>query len=64
MAMRTEIGTTFILPILRTLVDGATVVFKERIEQDIPIWEKAIYLDTPLLCDGDGPIRKYRKGFS
>ena len=62
--MRTKIGKAFILPILRTFVDGATVVFKEQVEQDIPIWENKIYLDTPLLCDGDGPIRKYRKWFS
>ena len=64
MIMRTKIGKAFILPILRTFVDGATVVFKEQVEQDIPIWENKIYLDTPLLCDGDGSIRKYRKWFS
>ena len=28
MIMRTKIGKAFILPILRTFVDGATVVFK------------------------------------
>jgi 3-ketosteroid 9alpha-monooxygenase subunit A len=41
--------------------------FKEEIryqvEQDIPIWENKVYLDSPILCDGDGPIAKYRKWF-
>jgi hypothetical protein len=32
-------------------------------EQDIPIWEHKMYLDNPVLCDGDGPIHHYRKWF-
>ena len=36
---------------------------KHQVEQDIPIWENKIYLDSPVLCDGDGPIAKYRKWF-
>ena len=35
----------------------------EQIEQDIPIWEHKRYEPRPLLCDGDGPIAKYRKWF-
>jgi len=31
-----------------------------QLEQDIPIWENKIYLPRPLLCDGDGPIGKFR----
>lgn len=34
-----------------------------QVEQDIPIWEHKIYKKDPLLCDGDGPIAKYRKWF-
>ncbi len=34
-----------------------------QLKQDIPIWENKIYLDSPALCDGDGPIAKYRKWF-
>lgn len=34
-----------------------------QVEQDIPIWENKVYLDNPILCDGDGPIAKYRKWF-
>ncbi len=36
---------------------------KYQVEQDIPIWENKVYLDNPVLCDGDGPIAKYRKWF-
>jgi hypothetical protein len=34
-------------------------VLSGQVEQDIPIWENKIYLENPLLCDGDGPIAKY-----
>jgi phenylpropionate dioxygenase-like ring-hydroxylating dioxygenase large terminal subunit len=34
------------------------------VEQDIPIWNNKRYVENPLLCDGDGPIAKYRKWFS
>ena len=36
---------------------------KYQVEQDIPIWENKVYLEEPILCDGDGPIAKYRKWF-
>jgi phenylpropionate dioxygenase-like ring-hydroxylating dioxygenase large terminal subunit len=31
------------------------------IEEDIPIWEHKVYRSAPLLCDGDGPIMRYRQ---
>jgi phenylpropionate dioxygenase-like ring-hydroxylating dioxygenase large terminal subunit len=34
------------------------------VEQDIPIWEHKRYVEAPILCDGDGPIAKYRKWFN
>jgi 3-ketosteroid 9alpha-monooxygenase subunit A len=34
-----------------------------QVNQDIPIWENKVYLEEPTLCDGDGPIAKYRKWF-
>lgn len=34
------------------------------VEQDIPIWNNKSYVEDPILCDGDGPIAKYRKWFS
>jgi len=33
---------------------------KEDYARDIPIWEKKIYLERPLLARGDGPIMKLR----
>ena len=32
----------------------------KNLEQDIPIWENKIFQSQPLLCDGDGPIIRYR----
>lgn len=34
-----------------------------QVNQDIPIWEHKTYLNEPTLCDGDGPIAKYRRWF-
>lgn len=33
----------------------------KALAQDIPILENKIYRQSPVLCDGDGPIHKYRK---
>lgn len=35
-----------------------------QVEQDMPIWNNKKYAGNPILCDGDGPIAKYRKWFS
>ena len=35
-----------------------------EVGNDIPIWEHKIYQPNPILCDGDGPIAKYRKWFA
>jgi hypothetical protein len=32
-----------------------------QLMQDAPIWENKIYRETPQLCDGDGPIFKFRQ---
>ncbi len=34
-----------------------------QVQQDIPIWENKKYAKTPMLCDNDGPIIKYRQWF-
>ena len=34
-----------------------------QVQQDIPIWEHKTYHERPMLCDGDGPIAKYRRWF-
>ncbi len=35
-----------------------------QIEEDSIIWERKIYREKPMLCDGDGPIAKFRKWYS
>ncbi|WP_392532297.1 Rieske 2Fe-2S domain-containing protein [Nostoc sp. C117] len=37
---------------------------KEAQDEDITIWENKIYCSDPILCDGDGPIMKYRRWVS
>lgn len=42
----------------------AAAIVKDIVKQmneDIPIWEHKAYLETPMLCDGDGPIGAYRR---
>lgn len=34
-----------------------------QLEEDKPIWEHKIYRPLPILCDGDGPIAKFRKWY-
>ncbi len=45
------------------LVDGLIAEIVRQVEQDIPIWENKVFRDAPILCDGDGPIAKYRRWF-
>jgi hypothetical protein len=45
--------------VARGVVDN--VVY--QVGQDIPIWEHKKYLESPILCDSDGPINRYRKWF-
>ena len=40
-----------------------TLIGKTGVEGDIPIWENKIFHKYPLLCDGDGPIMRFRKYF-
>ena len=32
-----------------------------QMSQDQPIWENKVFLEKPLLCDGDGPIAEFRR---
>lgn len=36
----------------------------KQLDEDTPIWENKIYQPNPTLCDGDGPIAKFRKWYS
>lgn len=47
----------------RLFADGTRDNIVLGVEQDIPIWEHKRYVANPILCDGDGPIAKYRKWF-
>lgn len=47
----------------KMLAYGVMAELKNQVENDIPIWEHKIYLESPTLCDGDGPIHQYRKWF-
>jgi len=34
------------------------------LEGDLPIWHNKFHLRNPILCDGDGPIMRFRKYFA
>jgi len=34
---------------------------ERQLGQDIPIWENKIYVNPPLVVDGDGPIGIFRR---
>ncbi len=36
----------------------------KQFEEDKPIWEHKRYRPLPILCDGDGPIARFRKWYS
>ena len=36
----------------------------QQLEEDRPIWEHKVYRPLPILCDGDGPIAKFRKWYA
>jgi hypothetical protein len=44
--------------------DALIAEIVRQVQYDIPIWENKLYRESPILCDGDGPIAKYRKWFS
>lgn len=35
----------------------------KQLDEDTPIWENKIYRKLPILCDGDGPIARFRKWY-
>lgn len=46
------------------LTDGLIAEVVRQVGHDMVIWENKLYRPDPILCDGDGPIAKYRKWFS
>jgi len=55
---------TDISDMFNILTDGMIAEIVRQVQYDIPIWENKVYRESPLLCNGDGPIAKYRKWFS
>jgi phenylpropionate dioxygenase-like ring-hydroxylating dioxygenase large terminal subunit len=43
------------------LLEAVISEVSRQLEQDIPIWEHKVYLERPVLCDGDGPIGIFRR---
>jgi hypothetical protein len=48
----------------KMLAYGVRTEISNQVVNDIPIWNHKIYKESPILCDGDGPIHQYRKWFS
>ena len=48
----------------RSITEGVGQAFvaeiSRQLEQDAPVWENKIYLERPLICDGDGPVGRFR----
>ena len=52
-----------VTPQLEMLTSALVAEIVRQVQQDIPIWEHKTYHENPMLCDGDGPIAKYRRWF-
>jgi len=48
---------------MQKLVNLYMTNLKAGFEDDIRIWENKLYRDTPILCDGDGPIMQLRRWY-
>ena len=46
------------------LIDHFIDNMRDGYLQDVQIWENKIYLDKPVLCDGDGPIGEFRRWYA
>ena len=46
------------------LIDHFIDNMRDGYLQDVRIWENKIYLDRPMLCDGDGPIGEFRRWYA
>ena len=55
---------TDISDMFNILTDGMIAEIVRQVQYDIPIWANQVYRESPLLCNGDGPIAKYRQWFS
>ncbi len=65
---RVKLRFSFVKPkdiseIHNVYTDGLIAEIARQVQHDMPIWENKIYQEDPILCDGDGPIHKYRQWF-
>lgn len=47
----------------KVLTDGLIAEIVRQVGHDMVIWQNKLYRDDPILCDGDGPVAKYRQWF-
>ncbi|MCY3793047.1 MAG: Rieske 2Fe-2S domain-containing protein [Gammaproteobacteria bacterium] len=47
----------------KALADGVVAEIVRQVGHDMVIWKHKLYRDDPILCDGDGPVAKYRQWF-
>ena len=47
----------------QAMVDGYVELSRAAFFQDVDIWHNKIKIDSPILCDGDGPIHKLRQWY-
>ena len=45
------------------LTQGLVAETVRQVGHDIEIWKHKLYREDPILCDGDGPVAKYRQWF-
>ena len=63
--MRMSLGVTAKLPRVGRELLARFIAWRTArdIAEDLPIWERKIVRDQPMLCDADGPIGNFRKWY-
>ncbi|MFO0692128.1 MAG: Rieske 2Fe-2S domain-containing protein [Polyangiales bacterium] len=56
-AVKTDKGAD----VARGIGRAFTSEIKRQLEEDRPIWENKVFLERPMLCDGDGPFALFRR---
>jgi 3-ketosteroid 9alpha-monooxygenase subunit A len=47
--------------VVKAMAETAMMDLNKQLDHDIRIWEKKRYVARPILCQGDGPILKFRQ---
>ena len=48
-------------PVAAMIAKGFVREICRQLDQDKVIWDRQRYLDKPVICDGDGPILRFRQ---